>query len=155
MADTERRKVEFNDLDDVISDIENLAHGDVRVIGNHSFAAIVQHLARANEMVVGDIKPPKLPLLMRLAMPFLKNSIFNNPAKPGFKLPTSDMQSFFWQENDISVSEAVEKFKASVARYNEVGPLPIHPIFGKATSEQVYRLLVSHAAMHLSFVHPV
>ena len=156
MGSQERRELSFSNWDEVIADIESLASGSgaPQVAGSHSFASIVRHLAITNEMVVGDQVPPKLPWYMRMAMLLLRNSILNNPVKPGFKLPNAQMQAFFWPEEEVSASDAIDRFKASVARYNQAGPLPVHPIFGKATAQQVDTLSLSHAAMHLSFVQP-
>ena len=140
-------------MEEVISDIETLASSEHETTGSHSFGKIVQHLATTNEMIVGNITPPKLPWYMRMAMPFLKNGILNNPVEPGFKLPNKPMQEFFWSQSDVDLNEAIENFRTSVKAYKDKGPLPVHPIFGKATKEQVDQLTLSHAAMHLSFVH--
>ena len=121
MGSQERRELSFSNWDEVIADIESLASGSgaPQVAGSHSFASIVRHLAITNEMVVGDQVPPKLPWYMRMAMPLLRNSILNNPVKPGFKLPNAQMQAFFWPEEEVSASDAIDRFKASVARYNQ------------------------------------
>lgn len=147
----ERRELKFNSLDEVQTEIERLAAGDVQVTGNHSFGKIVRHLAITNEMVCGKIAPPKLPWYMRMVMPLISGWILNGPVKPGFKLP-SNMEPFLWPIQEVSVSEAVEQFRDSVEYYKRNGPLPIHPVFGKATREQVDLMTLKHAAMHLSFV---
>lgn len=154
MSEQKRREISFSSMEEVISDIETLASSEHETTGSHSFGKIVQHLATTNEMIVGNITPPKLPWYMRMAMPFLKNGILNNPVEPGFKLPNKSMQEFFWSQSDVDLNEAIENFRTSVKAYKDKGPLPVHPIFGKATKEQVDQLTLSHAAMHLSFVHP-
>ncbi len=154
VTEPQRRDVNFNSFDQVIADIEQLLESGVTTTGQHGFGAIVRHLAIANEMIVGDRIPPKLPWYMRLVMPLIKNSILNKPVTPGFKLPSTDMQSFFWPAESITSEDALARFKASVKTYEERGALPIHPLFGKSTKEQSHGLLLSHAAMHLSFVHP-
>ena len=155
MVVTEDRRagLQFSHMDDVTGEIERLARGEVRANGKHSFAEIVRHLAIANEMVIGQIIPPKPPLLLRLLLPFIRNSILNGPVKPGFKL-SADAEAFFWPSEPVELQDAIARFKTSVQNYKEMGPLPIHPIFGKATPEQIDRLMLAHAAMHLSFVHP-
>ena len=134
--------------------METLTRSEHETSGSHSFEKIVQHLAITNEMVVGNITPPKLPWYMRMAMPFLKNGILNNPVQPGFKLPNNSMQEFFWPQSDVDLKEAIENFRTSVKAYRDKGPLSVHPVFGKATREQIDKMVLSHAAMHLSFVHP-
>jgi len=153
MAEPDRRELNFASMDEVTADIQQLG-GDVRVLGNHSFAAIVRHLAITNEMLTGGPAPPKLPWYMRMAMPFMRKSILNGPVNPGFKLPTDQMQSFFWPSEPIDVPEAVERFTASADRYKTQGPPSVHPIFGAAPPETIEGMLLAHAAMHLSFAHP-
>ncbi len=154
MSNHERREISFSSLEEVLSDIETLAQSPHKTTGGHSFGNIVQHLARTNEMLVGNITPPKLPWYMRMAMPFLKNGILNNPVQPGFNLPNNAMQEFFWSSTDVDLNDAIDNFRNSVKAYHEKGPLPVHPVFGKATKEQIDKMTLSHAAMHLSFVHP-
>jgi len=154
MSEQNRREISFVSLEDVIADIETLASSGHETTGSHSFGKIVQHLATTNEMVVGNIIPPKLPWYMRMAMPLLKNGILNNPVKPGFKLPNKSMQEFFWSQSEVDLKESIENFRTSVKAYKDKGPLPVHPVFGKATKEQVDKMILSHAAMHLSFVRP-
>ena len=150
----ERRELNFTSLDDAVADAEALAAGEVRTTGNHSFGQILEHLARTHDMATGKVPGPQLPFFMRLMMPFLKGSILNGPVKPGFNLP-KDAESFFWPDQEFDVQEALAHLKASVENYKTNGPLSVHPVFGKATKEQVDRLNINHCAMHLSFVHPV
>ena len=155
MADSpERRELSFDSLDEAVAEVERLASGEVRTTGNHSFAKILKHLALTHDMSSGKIEGPRPPFFMRLMMPFLKGMILNGPVKPGFKLPSA-AEAFFWPEGDIDLREAVSHFKESVENYKQNGPLPVHPVFGKATSDQINRLNCGHCAMHLSFVHPV
>ena len=154
MTSQERRELAFSNFEEVIEDIGNLISGNSRTTGNHSFGRIIQHLAIANNMAVGKIDPPNVPLAMQEMIPSIKDSVLNGPAQPGFELPSAEMQNFFWPENEIEPEAALENFKQSVASYKTDGPLPEHPIFGEATPAQVHNLLISHASMHLSFVHP-
>jgi len=149
----ERRVLSFSSLDEAVADAEKLATGDVRTTGKHSFAQILKHLAITHDMATGKTKAPRPPFLMRLMMPFLKGMILNGPVKPGFKLSAA-AEEFFWPSQEVDVQEAMAHFKQSVENYKKNGPLEVHPIFGKATREQLDRLICGHCAMHLSFVHP-
>ena len=147
-----RRELTFSNFAEVVADIEAMAEGNYHTIGNHSFPKIVYHLARTNEMLVGRIKPPKLPWYMRMMMPVMRSRILNGPVKPGFTLPSTDMQSFFWGTEEPELDGVVEQFRGSVKAYETSGPLPAHPLFGKATPDQILSMALKHAAMHLSFV---
>ena len=150
----ERRELSFKSMDEVVEDAERLAAGEVRTTGNHSFAEILKHLALSHDMATGKIDAPRPPWFMRLILPVMKNFILNSTPKPGFKLPKT-AESFFWPGGDIDVQEALTHLKDSVENYNVNGPLEVHPMFGKATRDQIDRLNLGHCAMHLSFVHPV
>lgn len=155
MADKpERRELNFESLDDAVADVEMLLKSEVRTTGNHTFGQIIEHLATTHDMATGKISPPPLPWFMRLLMPLMKGSILNGPIKPGFKLPAKG-ESFFWKQGDVDAHQAFAHLKESVDNYNTNGPLEVHPVFGKATREQLDRLNIGHCAMHLSFVHPV
>lgn len=153
MSNPARRELTLNTLDDVVAEVERLAAGKVTTTGKHGFAQIVRHLALTNNMMTGRIAVPKPPLIMRLLLPFIRSAILKGPVKPGVRLPAK-AEAVFWSDEPISVLDAVQMLKESVVYYKQHGPLPVHPIFGKATREQLDRLTCSHAAMHLSFVHP-
>ena len=152
-TEPERRELSFASLDDVVSEAERLADGEVRTTGNHSFGQILEHLARTHDMATGKLEAPPTPLFIRLMMPFVKSSIIKN-VKPGFKL-SPKAEAFFWPDQEFKVQPALAHLKESVERFNTVGPLPKHPIFGKLSTEQATELNHKHCAMHLSFVHPV
>tara|TARA_R110002072_G_scaffold13481_1_gene56651 strand:+ start:81830 stop:82294 length:465 start_codon:yes stop_codon:yes gene_type:complete len=153
MSERNRRDLSLDTLDDVVAEIERLAAGEVKTMGKHSFPQIVRHLALSNSMMTGRIPAPQPPLIMKLLLPFIRSSILKGPVKPGVKLP-ANAEAVFWSDEEISLQDAIQMLKESVAHYKEHGPLPVHPIFGKASREQLDRLTCSHAAMHLSFVHP-
>lgn len=150
----DRRELDFASLDEAVADAERLAAGEVRTTGKHTFGQILEHLARTHDMVTGKIVAPKLPWYMRMLMPFMRSSILSKPATPGFNLPR-EAEKFFWPEGEVDVQQALVHLRESVEHYNANGPLPIHPVFGRATTEQIDKLNCSHCAMHLSFVHPV
>ena len=153
-SEHERRELSFDSLDEAVADARALAAGKVRTTGGHTFGQILEHLARTHDMVTGKTDAPKFPLYMRMLLPFIKGSLLNKPVAPGFKLP-KNAQAFFWPEGDVEVLTALNHLVESVENYKTNGPLPVHPIFGKATREQIDRLNCGHCAMHLSFVHSV
>lgn len=152
-GEKKRRHLDFQSLDEVVAEAERLVQGKVHTTGQYTFGQILEHLARTHDMASGKTEPPHFPWFMRMLMPLMRKSILNSDVKPGFKLPKK-AQDYFWPEGDVDVSDALAHLKASVQHYNENGPLSVHPLFGKATREQIDRLNCSHCAMHLSFVHP-
>lgn len=155
MADNkERREVAFQSLDEVVAEAERLAAGEVRVVGNHTFAEILNHLAISQNAATGRVTPPPPPFFMKLMRPLIKPMVFNSkPLKPGIKLPASG-ESFFWPDKQIETAAALANLKESTDYYNANGPLPKHPFFGTVSRSESDSFNCRHAALHLSFVHP-
>ena len=150
----ERRELSFQNLDEVLAEVERLAAGEVRTTGNHTFGQILNHLALSHDVAAGRLQAPPPPFFMKLLMPLMKRMVINSkPLKPGIKLPAKG-EAFFWPDNDFDVSSAVEYFKQSVDYYKSNGPLEKHPFFGNISKAECDELNCRHAALHLSFVHP-
>ncbi|TWU39594.1 DUF1569 domain-containing protein [Novipirellula artificiosorum] len=151
----QRRELTFQKLDEVVTEVERLASGEVRTSGNHSFGQILNHLALSHDVSTGRLAAPAPPFFMRLMMPLMRRMVIGTkPLKPGIKLPASG-EAFFWPDKEIDVPTAMQAFKESVDYYQSKGPLEKHPFFGKLTKEENLQLCCRHAALHLSFVHPV
>ena len=150
----ERRQLAFHDLDEIVAEAEQLASGNARTTGEHSFGQILEHLARTHDMCTGKVIAPSPPWYMKLMLVFMKRMLINDkPLKPGFNLP-ADAEAFFGPESEVDVQEALAHFKESVENYKTNGALAKHPIFGKITPTQSLQLNCRHGALHLSFVHP-
>ncbi|WP_197171328.1 DUF1569 domain-containing protein [Novipirellula aureliae] len=156
MADSvERRELTFSNVDEIVADARRLAAGEVRACGSHSFGQILHHLALSHDVATGQLIAPSPPLFMRLLMPLMKRMVINaKPLKPGIKLPAKG-EAFFWPNKEFEVSEAIKYLEESVENYKTNGPLEIHPFFGKLNQAEADQLVCRHAALHLSFVHPV
>jgi len=154
MSDPERRELSFQNLDEVVADAEQLAAGEFRTTGNHSFPEILNHLTLSQDVSSGRVEGPPPPWYMRLMMPLMKKMIINpKPLKPGVKLPKTG-EAFFWPETELDVPSAVQRLRESTEYYKQHGPLDVHPFFGKLTRQEADELNCRHAALHLSFVHP-
>ena len=150
----DRRELAFRNLDEVLADVQQLASGEFRTTGNHTFGQILNHLALSQDVSAGRIEAPPPPFFMKLMMPIMRRMVINSkPLKPGIKLPQQG-ESFFWPDKEFDVPSALEYFRDSVAYYNDNGPLEVHPFFGRLTKEDADALTCRHAALHLSFVHP-
>lgn len=154
MTKPNHRAISISNQDDIVAEVERLAGQEISTSGTHSFPKIVRHLAITNDVMTGKLEPPKPPWFVRMILiPLMKSSILNKPAKSGFKLP-NDAEQFFWPAEEPQLQQAIADLKESAENYKKNGPLPVHPVFGKATKEQIDNLAFSHAAMHLGFVHP-
>lgn len=153
-ADAERRDLAFQNLDEALADAEQLASGEVRTSGKHSYGQILNHLALSLDVSTGRVTAPPASFFMRLMMPLIKRSVFSpKPLKPGIKLP-SKAEEFFWPDKEIDVPSALQYFRESVEYYKTNGPTDKHQFWGKVTKEQDEQLNCRHASLHLGFVHP-
>ncbi|QEG41007.1 DUF1569 domain-containing protein [Roseimaritima ulvae] len=151
----ERRELTFQNLDEVVAEVERLAAGEVRTTGKHNFGQILNHLALAHDVSSGRIHAPPPPFFMRAMMPLIRRMVISTkPLKPGVKLPASG-EAYFWPDKEFDIAAEVEHLKNSVEYYKTHGPLAKHPFFGKLSAEEADQLNCRHAALHLSFVHPV
>jgi len=151
----ERRDVSFASFDELIGDAEQLAAGETRTVGQHSFAAILHHLKISFDASSGRISPPKPPLFMRVMRPLIRMMVLNDrPLSPGIQLPAQG-ESFFWPGGVGDVATGMESLKEAIENYQQQGATEVHPFFGKLTRQQSDSLNLRHAALHLSFVHPV
>ncbi|HIF00147.1 MAG TPA: DUF1569 domain-containing protein [Planctomycetes bacterium] len=154
-TDLERRELTFQTIDEAIAEAERLASGEVRTTGAHSFGQILNHLALSHDTSTGRVVAPPPPLFMKLMMPLMKRMVINSkPLKPGITLPAKG-EAFFWPDREIDVPTGLQYFKESVEYYKNNGALDKHPFFGKLTKDECDELNCRHAALHLSFVHPV
>lgn len=155
MTTAERRELKFDNLGEAIAEAERLAANEVRTTGQHSFGQILNHLALSIEVSTGRVVAPRPPFMMRLMTPLIKRMVINSkPLQPGVKLPANG-EAFFWPDQEFDVAAALQSLKAAVEYYESNGPLEKHPFFGKLTREECDQLNCRHAALHLSFVHPV
>lgn len=151
---SERRELNFQNLDEVLAEVDQLASGEVRTSGNHSFGQILNHLALSQDVSTGRVEAPRASFFMRLMMPLIKRTVFSpKPLKPGIKLPAAG-EKFFWPDKEFDVQSALQYLRESIEYYKANGPAEKHQFFGKVTKEQDLQLNLRHAALHLSFVHP-
>ena len=153
-AAIDRRKLTFQSLDEALADAQQLASGEFRTTGNHTFGQILNHLALSQDVAAGRVEAPPPPWFMKLMLPLMRRMVINSkPLNPGVKLPRQG-ESFLWPDQEFVVPSSLEYFKDSVEYYTSNGPLEIHPFFGKLTRAEADQLSCRHAALHLSFVHP-
>lgn len=146
-----RRTVHFSTFSDVVQDAEHLL-GNHHTVGNWSFGQICQHLARTMDATI-DGFGFKAPWWARwLIAPFVKNSFFIKPMKPGFKLPKAG--AALLPDDSVTGKDGLRQLTAAVERHLHETPTAPHPFFGKLASEEIIQLQLRHCEMHMSFIIP-
>lgn len=148
---TGRRELHFNNFDELLADVEQLAAGEVRTLGNWSFAQVLLHLARALDSAI-DGAPFSFPAPIQWLMSLLmKKRFLTKPMTPGFKLPAKAGRLI---PEESSLAEALEVFRTAIERSKNETNRARHGGFGKLTREESDQFHLRHAEMHLSFMVP-
>jgi hypothetical protein len=148
---TGRRKLRFESYDEVLTDVERLAAGEIRSLGNWSFGQILKHLAVAVDSMI-DGGPFNMPAPVKFLMNLImKKRMLTRTLSPGFNLPKSAQALVPY---DTSVEEGLELFRVAIDRLkNETIRAP-HGAFGVLSPSEWDQFQLRHCEMHLSFVVP-
>jgi len=148
-----RRKVRLVSLDDIVADVESLAHSDVTYLGNWNLGQICAHLAETMNCSI-DGFPVLSPWPIRLLLgTFLKKRLLTKGLPAGFQLPQTAAKQLV-KDDSTSTADGLAALKAAVERQKQETPTALNPGFGKMTPEDWYQLHLRHAELHLGFVQP-
>lgn len=148
---TGRREIHYSSYEEFLADARELAAGDIRTLGNWSYAQILSHLAKSIHTMIdgGPIAFPRpIQWFMRLVM--LKRFL-NNSLPAGFQIPSS-AQTLLPDEK--SVEAALSDVRDAIDRLESTTDRAPHGGFGKLTIEQWDQFQLRHAELHMSFVVP-
>ncbi len=148
-----RRELKFECLDDAIEECERLIQNGYTKSGKWSLAQICCHLRLTIESNMNGyplwmtlLGYPLRPVLRSFVLPKLLDG--NSPN--GIK--TARM---FIPPDDLNDAYEVDRFKTCVSRFGASSDsMHAHPGFGNMTNRQFDLFHASHAAHHLSFLHP-
>lgn len=150
MQPSQRRKLAFHNLNDVVADVEQLQRGGYRRLGQWSLGQICKHLGI---FVQGSLDgfTQKVPWFIRLFGGFILRRMLKQRAMPvGVKVPAS-----FLPPPEVDETPEVAAFCELLRRFDaHRGPLQPSPLFGAMSKETWLDLHLIHAAHHLSFLVP-
>ncbi|MGD9645012.1 MAG: DUF1569 domain-containing protein [Pirellulales bacterium] len=150
----DRRNVHYRTMQDVLDDVERLAAGPYRTVGNWSLAQICAHLAKGLNLALdGGTIPTPWPIRVAARL-FFKRRLIEGPMPAGFKLKGSAVRQLVPGE-DTELDAALQALRESIARWQKGAPSHPHFILGPMTPAQWDSLQLRHAELHLSFVQPV
>lgn len=148
---SERRKLNFGSLDEVMPEVDRLLVG-YEAKGRWSLGQICQHLAKGLHLTV-DGKPIRGYALLRWTVgPFARRHMFRTRSMPsGIKLPVASLAP----GTNLDDRAEAEALRASIRVFLATdGPYTAHPIFGPLSEEEWRQLHAIHAAHHLGFLKP-
>jgi Protein of unknown function (DUF1569) len=150
---TGRRQLHFTSLDDIVTDVEQLAKAtEIRCLGNWSGGQILKHLtAVMNGSIDGmpRVIPRFLRVILRLVM---KQRFLNKPMPPGFQLPKSGAALL---PPPTSWEDGLEGFRQAARRLQTETTRQPHPVLGPLTADEWTKVHCRHSELHLSFLVPV
>jgi hypothetical protein len=149
---TDRRSLHFNNIDEIAADVEVLAGGNVKALGNWSPGQILEHLAKTMDGSM-DGMGFHFNWLFRFTATFLfKNRFLTKPMPPGWTLKGDQAKAL--QPSETSWEEGLHHFRQSIARLQKEERRVPHPVLGNLTRDEWNQLHCRHSELHLSFLKP-
>jgi hypothetical protein len=149
MGRMDRRRLEFQFYDDVISELERLKNSECEQLGNWKLGDICFHL---NFYFSGSLDgfPFKLPWIIRtfIGKPALWWRLRNDYPPGSMTVPKSV------PSGDVDENTVLNETVTLLRRLNEARKLHPSSLFGDLTIDQWKSLHLQHAAHHLSFLFP-
>ncbi len=147
-----RRTVEYHSHEEVLADVERIAARGYQQLGNWSLGQIAKHQAVAMNTAL-DGFPARVAWPIRaFAQLFIKNKVLNGPMRAGVKLPAKFAKVLV--PDPTADGEGIEALRAALRRWKAEPQRHPHGFFGKLTPTEWDKILLHHAAMHMSFVIP-
>ena len=147
-----RRKLKFENIEDILADVEHLNQGKFKTLGNWSGGQILKHLTIVMNGSI-DGMPASFPWILRkLLGPPMKKRVLAKGMTPGFQLPARAAKNLV--PSETSWEEGVKGIRAAIRRLQTESKREPHIFFGAMTRDEWNRLHCHHASMHLSFLVP-
>lgn len=146
-----RSALTFNDLTDVIDDVEDLRRGN-RATGNWTLAQTCRHIADTIHGSMDGLGVTNHRVMRALFGRRVLRQVFqSNTLGDGFTV-TEKLNP----PEDVDLEVSVAALRQAITRYRtHPGPLHLHPFFGWLTRVQWDRLHCIHAAHHLKRLLPI
>ena len=146
-----RRELHYDTLDALLADAEQLAHGEVRMLGNWSLGQVFRHLTTVYENSI-DGSPFLLPGLVRFLIRItMKRRLLVQPLSSGLKLPKK-AASFIPRET--TTRDGLTALRQVIDRLKKETQRDLHPVMGTLTIEEWTQFHLRHAELHMSFAVP-
>lgn len=145
---TGRRQLHFSSVDEILAEVDRLAAGPHRMLGNWSFGQILWHLATVmNSSIDGSSIRPGF--IMRLLGPLMKGRMLSKGMSPGFQLPANMLKVF--GPPPTSEEDGLKVIREAIRRQKTETHREPSPFLGKMTDAEYVQLHCRHAELHLSF----
>jgi hypothetical protein len=153
----DRRPLRFNSIDDVLADVDRIVAADkagkLRKTGNWTAGQAMGHIAAWTNYPYDGFPLGKPPWFIRIILGMMKNKYLSKGMPAGVQIPKVEGGTFATEM--ISTDEGAARLRKALARLKskEVAKFD-SPAWGKMSDEERITLTLSHAELHLSFLHP-
>lgn len=146
-----RRRLHFNNFEEVLDEIESLHARPHRQLGNWPLPIITGHLALGmHGSIDGGTFP--VPWHFKLLGPWFIKPRLLKRFPSGFQLPRVAREKLIPKE--ISYADAIENLRGAIERLKAETKRGSHPVLGKLTIDEWNRFHLRHCEMHLGFLVP-
>ena len=146
-----RRKLHFNLIEDILDDVERLNQSKFKTLGNWSGGQILKHLSIVMNGSI-DGAPMRLSWPLRLLGRMLKRRVLTKGMSPGFQLKGKAADALV--PPATTWEEGLEMFRRAVHRLQTETKREPSPFLGPMTREEWDQLHCRHSELHLSFLVP-
>ncbi len=149
---TDRRRLHFTRMSDILADVDALDGPDLRTTGNWTPAQDVAHVATIIRRSLDGFDGLKAPLAVRLLVRLVRNKALREPFKPGIQLPEK-FRKVFVPDAATTWQDATSAMRHEIGRIENGERMTVpSPVFGALSHEQWVQLHCRHAELHLSFI---
>ena len=151
----ERRKLWFDSIDDVFSELERIenadANGRLAATGAWTPGQILSHLAAWIDYAYDGFPMKPAPWPIRVLLRWQLKKYLRQGMPSGVRIPKVPEGTF--GAKDLPLDEAAARFRAALKRLKSDEPAGYDsPAFGALSHEQRIQLNLRHAELHLSFL---
>lgn len=152
-----RRKLRFETVQECEAEVGRLCEaeraGRLKALGNWTLGQTLGHLASWIEYAYEGYPMKQPPWVLRAITRLLLGRLLNKPASPGLRLPGVAAGTYGTEPCGLDEGEA--RVRAAYARLlKEPAKVP-SPLFGMLSKEDLIKLHLRHAELHLSFLVPM
>jgi hypothetical protein len=152
---TDRRKLRFESIDQVLAEVQRLAEADragrLGQLGNWTLGQTLGHLAAWAEYGYTGA-PLHVPWLIKWIARLQKRRFLYGPMRAGVKIPR--LEGGTLATDALPLDEGLARYQRVMERLQVEPPTAPSPVFGPLTHEESISLNLRHAELHLGFLVP-
>jgi hypothetical protein len=157
MAQAQRRRLRFEQLDDALAEAQRLVEaedrGQVQRLGNWSVGQTLGHLAKWASFAFDGYPPAvQAPLPVRMILRLIRRRILAKGMMSGVRIRGVPEGTLGTEQ--LGAEEGLQQYRRAMERLREEAPAIANPVFGRLSHEQWKQLNLRHAELHMSFLLP-